>query len=129
MYTLEFLVKALQHAKKDEEVAREGRIEVEKKIAALIETKEVGQKTVKLTDGSKVTVKRGLNYKADISNIFAHFDDTPFHPPIKTEIRRYLDTKGYEWYKENQTEMFDVLSRFVTVTPKKIAVTLQAPKE
>jgi len=128
MYDLTFLVAELGAAKFNEDFAKDERIAIEEKIAALIETKEVGQKTVTLENGMKVTVKRGLNYKADIAKIYAVFDDTPFQPPVKLETKHSLDTRGYEWYKGNNQAMFDVLSKHVTVTPKKVAVTLQESK-
>ena len=130
MYDLFFLVKSLQAAKKSEDAAKQIRIEVEEKIATLVETEEVGQKTVTIEDGTKVTVKRGLNYRADIAEIRKVFADPPFCSlscPVKTETKYSLDPKGYEWYKENNAAMFGLLSKHVTVTPKKIAVSLREP--
>jgi len=136
MYDLNFLTKALRAARKDEETAKGKRIALEEKIAALVESKEVGQKTVTLEDGSKVTVKRGLNYRADVIAIrdmhyrtISPVDQQRFPCPIKSEIKYTFDIKGYEWYKSNHPDKFDNIAEFVTVTPKKIAVTLQAPKE
>jgi len=129
MHMLDFLVKALQHAKKNEEIARKERVAVEEKIANFVETKEVGQKTVTLEDGTKITVKRGLNYKANIDGMRTAFQSIGFPAPIKTETKYTLDVKGYEWYKGQNPEVFAEISSYVTVTPKKVAVTLQAPKE
>jgi len=51
-------------AKIEEDLAKKKRIAVEDQIATLIPSKADGQKTVTLKNGTKVTVKRGLSYKA-----------------------------------------------------------------
>ncbi len=129
MHNLEVLASALRAAKSKENLAKDIRISIEEDIAKCVETKEVGQKTVTLENGTKVTVKRGLNYRADIDGIYSALEDNPFHPPVKMETKYSLDVKGYEWYRENNSEIFERIAKHVTVTPKKIAVTLQEPKK
>jgi methionine aminopeptidase len=122
----------LASAKEDEEIAKATRISIEEEIAKLVPSPESGQKTVKLKDGSKLTVKRGLIYKADVEDIRNVFSDEAIsekmYPPIKTTTKEELDEKGYEWYRLNYPQIFLELSEFVTVTPKKISVTIQGSK-
>lgn len=125
--TISNLCYLLIQAKAGEEFAKRERIVIEEKIAALVPTKDSGQKTVTLEDGSKVTVKRGFNYRADIDGIMKSLKGTQHAPPIKTKYE--LDICGYEWYRKNRPESFVYLSEFVTVTPKKVAVTLTAAKD
>lgn len=122
------LAAQLSTAKLREETTKQQRISVEEQIAALVPGPEKGQKTVKLPDGTKIVVERGLNYKADcqaIEKIFASEGETRF-VPVKTKTTRELDEKGYEWYFSNDPDGFALLSKYVTVTPKKVAVSLKA---
>ncbi|HDZ25647.1 MAG TPA: hypothetical protein ENH65_03950 [Candidatus Aminicenantes bacterium] len=125
---LGMLVRELLEFKISESIAREARIKIEKQIANLIPTKDSGQKTIELEDGWKVTVKRGFNYRTNIDGMRTAFEQIGFPAPIKTEIKHTLDVKGYEWYREMNVEVFSAISSYVTVTPKKIAVSLQEPK-
>jgi methionine aminopeptidase len=132
--TLLDLVKTLKAQKETEEFAKKIRIEIEEEIAALIPTKDSEQSTFTLGDGSKVTVKRGLNYKADPRDIIEVFSDEAISQyslpiPIVTKVVQTLDIKGYEWYRKNHPLIFQEMAEFVTVAPKKVAVTLQAARE
>ena len=122
----------LAHAKATEDQATAKRIEIEEQIAALVPTEEVGQATVKVADGTKLVVKRGLNYKADVPAVEATFrelpsgpDDEPLPLPIKSKTTRSLDEKGYEWYRQNRPDVFAKIAPHVTVTPKKVSVELK----
>ncbi len=121
------LAYVLKNAKAAETLAKRGRVDAEEQIAALIPTENIGQKTITLSDGVKITVKRGLNYKADceaIEDVFIEDKTGKFFAPIKTKTTRELDVKGYEWYRINDSETFSAMSQHVTVTPKKVAITL-----
>ena len=122
------LVGVLAAAKVHEEIARFQRIEAEEAIAALIPSRETGQATVSFDDGTSVTVKRGLNYKADVQAIENDMLECDFPPPIKTKTTRELDVVGYEWFKANHPGIYSELSKYVEVTPKKVAVTMKAKK-
>ncbi len=133
---LEKLAGEFLDAKKSEETAKRIRIVVEEKIADLIETEEVGQKTITLDRNVKLTVRRGLNYTADIAKInemwineFSSGWIAENPVPKETVVKVTLDVKGYEWYRENHPKAFLVLSEFVTVKPKKTAVTIKFAKE
>lgn len=132
MQTLKILAMNLRSAKRQEESTKANRIAVEETIAALIPGKEVGQVTERFPDGSGIVVTRGLNYKADLSEIEGIFAtlETSFneYPPIETKTTRKLDIKGYEWYRENSPEIFQQLTQHVTITSKKVAVELKPVK-
>jgi hypothetical protein len=121
------LAKQLLFAKTDENNARNRRIAIEESIASRIPGPERGQKSVKLPNGTTVTVERGFNYKADLPGIATVFSEKyPDQPqPTKCKTTHELDVIGYEWYRENNKEIFDSISGLVTATPKKISVTVK----
>lgn len=125
------LTDKLQLAKEAEQCTKDYRISIEKHIATYIPTKEVGQKTKTLSDGTKVTVKRALNYKANLLAIRELFSDNRAkgHAPIKSSTTEVLDVPGYEWHRKNNPYIFSELSKLVEVKPKKVSVIIQEPKE
>jgi len=116
-------------AKIGEDLARKKRIALEDQIASLIPSKADGQKTITLKNGAKITVKRGLSYKADLEGVckLGIWGDSP--PPIKSKTTHELDIQGYEWYRQNDPGIFNALSQHVTVTPRKPSVTVKPAKE
>lgn len=125
---LQELISDLVIAKLNEEEAKENRIAIEEEIAKLVPGPEIGQKTVNI-EGFKVTVKRGFNYKANLEEIdkLNIWNDNPI--PVSSKTTRLLDEKGYEWYRNNNKNIFDKISKFVSVTPKKVSITLEEPKQ
>lgn len=123
-YSVEYAVSNLEQAKENEETYKKLRIRWEELVAAKIPGPDVGQKTVKLEDGTSVIVKRGFNYKCQCDDLYGFMVDTcPQHiPPIKTKTTRELDEKGYNWYANNHPDIFRELSQFVTATPKKVSI-------
>lgn len=121
---LKHLVEELLGKKQEENLACKRRIECEERVAALIPGPDSGQKTVTLADGTKVTVKRGWNYKADLDNIRNVI--TSNYPndfvPIKSVTTHKLDEKGYEYYRDRCSAIFSLISPFVEAKPKKVAV-------
>ncbi|KKK55288.1 hypothetical protein LCGC14_3076070, partial [marine sediment metagenome] len=72
-----------------------------------------------------ITVKRGLNYKADCRAICEFFNvENIKDVPVKFKTSQELDVKGYEWYRKSDPKVYERISQYVTVTPKKVAVTL-----
>lgn len=129
---LAILVVNLHAAKKTEDQARRVRIATEELIAAEIPTEDTGQKTVTLNNGGKVTVKRSLSYKAeldDIQRIFREMGQPELMAPVKAKTTRELDVAGYEWYRQNHPDIFRIMTPHVSVTPRKVSVTLKAAKE
>ena len=127
---LAILAAELWEAKKREGAATKLRIAIENEIAALAPGPEKGQVTVTLKDGAKVVVKRALNYKADLAAIEEVFLEVlePLLPPLKMSTTTDLDVAGYEWYRKNHPEVFELFKAHVVVTPKKTSVILKAPK-
>lgn len=128
------LARKLVCAKAAEEQAKTARVLAEKTLTSLIPGPENGQKTVTLEDGVKITVKRGLKYKADIPAIKTVFQQVSkqvkqeVNPPIKIQTTQALDEKIYEWYRKQVPEIFKLISGHVTVTPMKASVTVKIPK-
>jgi hypothetical protein len=127
------LVMDFMEAKTDEEHAKEDRIAIEEKIAALVPTSEKGQKTVTLGD-MKLTVKRDLNYKADMGKIQRIFDAgiSDGHEflaaPLRSKTVCELDVTGYEWYRKEHPDIFKQLTEHVEVKPKKVAISVKKAK-
>jgi len=126
--TIAYLVRSLIHAKKLEEEVKQKRIMIEEKIAVLVPGPDRGQKTITLPDKRKVTVERGFNYKASCDMIEAALKPIDKFVPVKTKTTVELDVTGYEWYRENDPEIFGMISPFVTVTFKKTSITVKEPK-
>lgn len=124
--TLAYLCRSLRHEKQAEEKLKAQRILTEEKIAKLVPGPERGQKTVKLSDGSSVTVERGFNYKADVEGITSAF--APEWRPLKTKTTIDLDATTYEKYRSENPEFFSEVSKFVVAIPKKVAVSLKEKK-
>lgn len=116
-------------AKLTEDLAKKKRIAIEEQIALLIPGKETGQETVTLANGSKLVVKRGLNYRADLVEISRICERSSMTSPVKTKTTQELDVQGYEWYKEKHPSFFEYIVQHVTVTPKKVSVVLKPAKE
>ena len=125
--TISLLAKQLLFAKSAEERSKNERIAIEEKMATYIPGPERGQKSVRLPNGTTVTVERGFNYKADLSGIAAIFAEKyPNQPqPTKCKTTNELDVSGYEWYRVNHPEIFNDMNGLVTATPKKIAVSVK----
>jgi hypothetical protein len=129
MTELDFQVSLLKEAKFKEQLERESRIKIEEVVAALIPGPERGSKTVTLEDGTKITVERGWNYAADCGEIGHQCNlNGVTNVPVRSKTTYQLDEAGYEWYKANDKKVFDLISPFVIVTPKKTAVRIQNKK-
>ena len=118
-------------AKIEEDLSKKKRIAIEDQIATLIPSKADGQKTVTLKNGTKVTVKRGLSYKADLDSIMQFFKEMAqpiLAIPIKSKTTRELDIAGYEWYRQNHPDVFNLLSQHIIVAPRKPSVTVKSAK-
>jgi hypothetical protein len=118
----------LLRAKSYEESARESRIAIEGQIIALVDfDSDRGQKTVTLEDGTKIVVKKELSYKVNFEALEEErfpLDEDGEQPPMPTKLKttRELDVKGYEWYRENNPDVFRIIAQHVTVTPRKPSV-------
>jgi hypothetical protein len=102
-------------------------------IAELVPGPEAGQKTAKVSDDWKVTVKRELIYKSDVNAMRAFcnantMDGFPMFAPLKIKTVEELDEKGYKWYQTNHPQVFAKLAGFVTAKPAKVAVEVKQVK-
>jgi hypothetical protein len=117
----------LKAAKLQETLAKERRIEYEEKLIALVPPElEVhkGQTTISFPDGSRVVTKAGVTIKANIAEIQKIFEDLPeHHAPIASKL------PGYEWYRVNLPDVYNLIAEHVEVTPKKIGVELKPAKK
>lgn len=125
--TLYDLAHNLFAAKRAEDAAKKLRIDAEEAIAALVETKCNGSKTVDAGD-LKVVVKRGMSYTANVDAIRAlnlPKDMVPLTETPPVPAGWALDEKGYEWLRENKPDLFAKVAAFVEAKPKKVSVTLK----
>jgi hypothetical protein len=126
------LVGALATAKVAEELAKERRIDFEERVAAKIVGPPEGQKTITLEDGTKVTVTRGFNFKADCESIRKMFRREGFDhaPPVASKTTLKLDIPAYKKFAEQLPSVYRRMAEYVTVTQKKTAVEIrtQTPK-
>lgn len=124
--TLEELAVQLHEAKVAENKAKEIRIEAEEAIAKLIETDADGSKTVDAGEHMKITVKRGLLYKADVDDLRKLWEEQGITVPLKLVPESVkFDEKLYEEMRESVAPGFLQISKLVTVTPAKTSVTLK----
>jgi len=123
------LVARLLEDKREEDFWKIRRIRSEEAIAAQIPGPEKGQKTVTLEDGTKITVGRGLNYKADFDAIDKLLEGSNYPAPAKVKTTRELDVVGYGWYEANHPDLFSRIAQHVTVKPKKVSVSVEATKK
>ena len=121
------LAPKLYDAKRREYAAKKERIALEEQIAMLVETGDKGSKTVDAGEGLKVFVKRDLSYKADIDNLCAVAKSlNAQEAPIKVVPETLaFDDKVYEAMRESNPVLFAEFAKHVTVTPKKVSVTLK----
>ncbi len=130
---LRTLCSKLLCAKKVEEQAKAARTSIESAIAELVPGPTNGQKTRTFEDGVKVTVKRKLLYCANVIEIEKAVASVSkrigkeIPVPVESKTTRTLDVKGYEWFRSNAPDMFNLISKHVTVKPGKDAVTIKIP--
>ncbi len=130
------LIQDLRLAKLTENVAKKKRTALEERIAGFIKSPETGQKTIRAVSDEgqvlTVTIKRGLNYRADVQAIDKYFaDESPSlgnefaAVPCKSKATRELDVAGYEWYRKYSPDIFAEIAKHVTITPKKPSIAIK----
>ena len=114
-------------AKKAEGKAKEIRIKAELAIADLVKIEGVsGSRTVDAGEGLKVTVKQGINYKADVDAIRAMTDIPEGRLPVKLVPSSYaFDKKAYEALLKASPALAVKLAECVTTTASKPSVTIK----
>lgn len=131
----------LKAAKLQEAIAKGRRIAFEERFISLVPNElkvHEGQTTLSLNDGSEVVTEAGFTVKADIEGIRELFDDfgnpsllgvDKLYPPIAQETTHTLDLDGYEWYRKNHPDIYNLIAEHVTITPKKIEVELKPARK
>jgi len=125
------LAAALCIARDRERNETSARIKLENQIAALLPGKDKGQETTILPKTpfyqyeTKITIKRGLIYKADLDCIAEIMQNPEFPPPIKIKTTKSLDENGYEWYRNNHPDLFSLISNHVEVKNSKPSVSVE----
>lgn len=122
------LAKSLFEARRDEAAASARRIEAEEAIAVLVQTADNGSKTVDCGDGLKVTVKREMGYKADLTAIRALDIEDGLLPVLPTPPipgGYEFDKKAYEKLRDDRPDVFAIIAAHVEVKPRKVAVSLK----
>lgn len=124
----------LAAARKAEAEAKAKRIQVEESIVSLLDPGDRSTITVDPGNGLKLTVKTDLSYNSEIEEI------EKIDPGlVKSTTKKELDSKAYEELRDQKgryspmggmpaikaIELFGKVSNFVTVSPKKPAVTLK----
>lgn len=120
--TLEDLVHQYVNAKQAEEGAKKIRVDLEERILALTPAREEGSLTTTLANGFKLTTTGKVSYKLDdleaLRNITHSWDPTLI--PLKTTT--VLDETGAKWLRVNRPDLWEQVSRVITITPAKTAI-------
>jgi len=119
------LANELFAAKQAEKSAKAERIQAEKAIGLLVETAEKGSKTVDAGNGIRITVTRGITFKADMDAIRSLTIPEEVMPITMVPASYKFDPKKYESVRENHPDIAAKLANCVTATPKKLAVTMK----
>lgn len=124
--SLEHLVDQWAAAKRDEEAANRRRVEIEAAIITQTGEPEEGSATVELADGRKLTVTSKITRTIDEQLWRSVLHDVPEHmrPIVFVETAR-LDTKGLRWLRENQPQVYALVSTAITAKKAKSAITVK----
>lgn len=124
----EKLFNDLLKAKKTEDIAKDKRIELEEQVAELYEDQIEGKsKTINEKIGKnsfKITIKKTVNQTLDQD---AYLSIRPQIPEDRRpeKVKFSIDSKGYEWLKENDRENFIKVSNCVTEKDGKTSVVIE----
>jgi hypothetical protein len=123
---LENLVDQWTSAKRDEEAANRRRVELEGAIIARTGEPEEGSETVELADGRKLTVTSKITRTIDEQLWRSVLHDVPEHlrPIVFVETAK-LDTKGLRWLRENQPQVYALVSTAITAKKAKSAIAVR----
>lgn len=111
-------------AKKIEQQATENRIDIEKKILALIPAKEEGSSTTKLANGLSVKVTGKLSYKANIESLRSITSSWPEEArPLRTKLE--LDEPILRAIRQDRPDLWKQIAPAVSVKPAKTNVVVE----
>lgn len=117
------LARELYAAKRTEDAAKKQRIQIEERIAALVETPERGSRTVDAGEGMKINVKRDLSYEGDVQALCKALGDLAPVEIIPEELA--FSPKKYEALRESNPAAFEAATRHVSTRPRKVSVSLR----
>lgn len=115
-------------AKAAEQQAKATRVSAELALTAAIEGPEKGQTTRKLSDGTKILVKRSIIFHCDVAAIkktcedFCNTNNANVYIPLKSSTKTVLDEEAYEYYRKNYPDFFSLLAKHVEMKPAKTSV-------
>jgi hypothetical protein len=124
--SLETLVDQWAAAKREEESANARRVAIEAAIIARTGEPEEGSQTVDLADGRKLTVTSKTTRTVDEQLWRSVLHDVPEHlrPIVFVETAK-LDTKGLRWLRENQPQVYALVSTAITAKKAKSAISVK----
>jgi len=122
------IIKALSKVQKAESKAKSERIKLEQQLAEIYISEidsDAKSKTFSDVEGFKVTVSKGKeNYSLDQEKYAQQrLLITPEMRPEKVKFE--IDLKGYEWLRENNKAIYDVVSPCVTMKIGKASVKVE----
>lgn len=123
---LENLVDQWAAAKREEEAANARRIAIEAAIISQTGEPEEGSQTVELADGRKLTVTSKITRTIDEQLWRSVLHDVPEHlrPIVFVETAK-LDTRGLRWLRENQPNVYALVSTAITAKKAKSAIAVR----
>lgn len=111
-------------AKKIEQQATENRIDIEKKILALIPAKEEGSSSHKLGNGLTVRLTGKLSYRCNIEALRSITSSWPEEArPLRTKLE--LDEPILRAIRQDRPDLWKQISPAVTVKPAKTNVVVE----
>lgn len=119
----ERLAAELVWAKEQEEKAREERIAIESALIECLGQKDEGSKTHTVGQWA-VTITAKINRSMD----WKQWDQVSLKVPQNiwpVKVKPELDLKGLRWLKENEPEIYGMVSSCVTSKPAKTAVSVK----
>jgi len=116
-------------AKRDEDQANIRRVEIEKQMIAVADFKKLEGTESHKSDTKKVTFTAKLKKKLDIKkwlSIKPRIPEALRNVVKETSVIEYkLDDKGINYLKNNEPDVFSILSEALTITPVKTAVKVE----
>lgn len=123
---LETLVDQWIAAKREEEAANARRVAIEAAIISQTGEPEEGSQTVELADGRKLTVTSKITRTIDEQLWKSVLHDVPEHlRPILFVETAKLDLKGLRWLRENQPNVYALVSTAITAKKAKSSITVK----
>ena len=115
MESIDDLLTELAFAKTNLQKAKDEVLKVEEKILNQYQTEDKGTRTIKASNGLRVSITTGFSYKLE----------SGFPKEMPTKMKTELDAPKYEKIRESDPDLFNKLAEFVTAKPKKPSLSLK----